>query len=210
MKETPSIPPALPGFENIQRYWDFSKNMPVAKIQPGQFYVTANHEAIVTILGSCVSACIRDVHLGVGGMNHFMLPLKGAFQDKRTITNDDVRYGHWAMEYLINQILNAGGRRRLLEVKIFGGGNVLQSLTSNIGDRNIEFVLEYLHNENLTVKSRDLGGFDARIVVYYPKTGRVQVKYLDDIKKYDVVEKESRYLKDIDKTISSGGDVELF
>lgn len=204
-----TLPPVLPGFEGIQRYWDHKRDIALAKVQPGEFYVTVNDEAIMTIVGSCICACIRDVDLGVGGMNHFMLPLKGGY-DRRKVSSDAARYGHWAMEYLINQILDAGGRRRLLEVKVFGGGNVLESLSTDIGDKNIGFVFDYIYNENLKLKSQDVGGSAARVIVYYPKTGRVFVKYLEDAKKYEVIEQERQYLRSIGKTISSGGNVELF
>lgn len=205
-----SLPQPLPGFEHIQRYLDTTRNISMAKIQPGEFYATTQHEAISTVLGSCISVCLRDVDLGVGGMNHFMLPLKGSIYDKQSIASDSARYGNWAMEYLINQILKAGGRRRMLEAKIFGGGNVFPSLAPEVSEQNVKFVLQYLYNENISVKAKDLGGNVGRIVVYYPKSGRAQVKYLQDVRKYSIAEKETSYLKSIDKEISSSGDVELF
>lgn len=205
-----SLPPVLPGFEAIQRYWDIKRNISLAKVQPGEFYVTVNDEAIMTIVGSCICACIRDVDLGVGGLNHFMLPLKGGYEDRNKVSSDAARYGHWAMEYLINQILDAGGRRRLLEVKVFGGGNVLHTLSSDVGDKNVQFVFDYIYNENLKIKSKDVGGESARVILYYPKTGRVFVKYLDDTKKFEVIEQERQYLRTIGKSLSSGGNIELF
>ena len=65
---------SLPGFDNINRYWDRKHEMAAAKILPGEYYVTNHEEIITTVLGSCVSACVRDRVLGIGGMNHFMLP----------------------------------------------------------------------------------------------------------------------------------------
>lgn len=208
VKNTLSHP--LPGFENIQRYLDPKRNIPMAKIQPGEFYATTENEAIGTVLGSCISVCLRDASLGIGGMNHFMLPLKGSIYDKNTLASDSARYGNWAMEYLINQILKAGGRRRMLEAKIFGGGNVFPSLAPEISEQNIKFVLEYLYNENIKIKAQDLGGNVGRIVIYYPKSGRAQVKYLKDVREYSIVERETNYMKSIDKEISNSGDVELF
>lgn len=205
-----TLPQALPGFEHIQRYRDTKRSIAMARIQPGEFYATTQHEAISTVLGSCVSVCLRDVDLGVGGMNHFMLPLKGSIYDKESIASDSARYGNWAMEYLINQILKAGGRRRMLEAKIFGGGNVFPSLAPEVSEQNIKFVLQYLFNENINIKAKDLGGNVGRIVIYYPKSGRAQVKYLQDVREYSIAEKESSYMKSIDKEISTSGDVELF
>lgn len=207
---SPQIPLALAGFEKIRRFWDSKRNISMAKIQPGELYVTTHDEAIATVLGSCISACIRDVDLGVGGMNHFMLPVKGSVHDKDLITTDAGRYGHWAMENLINHILKAGGRRRVLEVKIFGGGNVLRSVSSTISDQNIKFVIDYLYNENLAIKAKDVGGNTGRIVIYYPKTGRALVKQLDDISQYHVAEKEYQYLQKIDNNLNHGSDIELF
>lgn len=204
------LPQPLPGFDHIQRYVDKTRNIPMAKIQPGEFYATTQHEAIATVLGSCVSVCLRDVDLGVGGMNHFMLPLKGSIYDKENIASASARYGNWAMEYLINQILKAGGRRRALEAKVFGGGNVFPSLAPEVSEQNIHFVLQYLYNENIHLKAKDLGGNVGRIVIYYPKSGRAQVKYLQDVRQYSIAEKETTYMKSIDKEISSSGKVELF
>lgn len=204
------LPKPLPGFEHVQRYLDPKRNIPMAKIQPGEFYATTHHEGIATVLGSCISVCLRDADLGVGGMNHFMLPLKGSIYDNETIASDSARYGNWAMEYLINQILKAGGRRRMLEAKIFGGGNVFPSLAPEVSEQNIKFVMEYLYNENISIKAKDIGGNVGRIVIYYPKSGIAQVKYLEDVRKYSIAEKENTYMKTIDKEISTSGDVELF
>ncbi|MCS5712006.1 hypothetical protein [Candidatus Berkiella aquae] len=204
------LPQALPGFEKIQRYMDFKRNISMAKVQPGEFYATTNQEAIITVLGSCVSVCVRDIHLGIGGMNHFMLPLKGSIYDKESIVSDATRYGNWAMEYLINQILKAGGRRRMLEAKVFGGGNVFPNLSPEVSEQNIKFVLEYLYNENISVKAKDVGGNVGRIVVYYPKTGLAQVKYLEDIRKSEVSEIETQYFRSIDTRVSKSGGIELF
>ncbi|HRE31262.1 MAG TPA: hypothetical protein PLD88_04745, partial [Candidatus Berkiella sp.] len=110
----------------------------------------------------------------------------------------------------INQILKAGGRRRMLEAKVFGGGNVFPNLSPEVSAQNIKFVLEYLYNENISVKAKDVGGNVGRIVVYYPQTGLVQVKYLEDIRKYEVSEKESQYFRSIDTKVSRSGDIELF
>ena len=203
------VRPCLPGFEKIQRFYDASRDMVVAKISPGEFYVTVQDEAITTVLGSCVSACIRDVDLNIGGINHFMLPLKGSVRDSMAIVSDSFRYGNWAMEYLINEILKAGGRRRALEVKIFGGGNVVKSLhAAGIGVKNIEFITKYLYDENLKLAAQDVGGKVGRSIVYYPKTGRAQVKHLVNDQS-SIIAMEENYLKTIVTDISST-DVELF
>ena len=211
----PGIPagdaqPALPGFERIKRYWDKTRNCYVAKILPGEYYVTVNEEKITTVLGSCVSACIRDPHFGIGGMNHFMLPDAGREDDgwRSGPTSNATRYGSFAMESLINEILKHGGRREFLEVKLVGGGRIMQSMT-NIGERNIRFVLKYIEIEGLNLAGQDLGGIYPRKVVYCPRTGKVQVKKLRSMHNDTIIEREVHYLEDLRHT-PSGGEVELF
>lgn len=149
-RQKKDFPPTLIGFEAINRYWDQSKQMIVAKILPGEYYVTQSSELITTVLGSCVSACIRDKFAGVGGMNHFLLPLnKGeSWSSESGVIDLASRYGIYAMEHMINDILKHGGSRENLEVKIFGGGRIIAHMT-DVGDSNIRFVKNYLQVENL-------------------------------------------------------------
>jgi chemotaxis protein CheD len=120
---------ALRGFEAIQRYWDPAISCWSAKLLPGEFYVTRVAEAVTTVLGSCISACIRDLQLGVGGMNHFMLPEEAAGGSGAWhAANGGVstRYGSYAMESLVNALLKLGARRERLEAKLFGGARILR------------------------------------------------------------------------------------
>jgi chemotaxis protein CheD len=198
---------ALRGFEHIRRYWDRTHNVFAAKILPGEFYVTSSGEAIITSLGSCVSACIRDRILGIGGMNHFMLPKAGSHSRVRAGgLTEAARYGSFAMEQLINEILKAGGRRDNLEVKLAGGGRVLANMSADIGGNNIRFVKEYLNNEGLEVCGSDLGGSWPRRVVYFPSTGKLRVKKL---RNQGVVGQERDYQNRISQE-QIAGDVELF
>ena len=124
-------------------YFDRTFDCDAAKILPGEFYFTGKDMLIVTVLGSCVSACIRDRVSGVGGMNHFMLPDSGGDVDNPVSAS--MRYGTYAMEVLINELLKAGAKRENMEAKVFGGGNVLRGFTAiNVGQRNAQFVLDYL------------------------------------------------------------------
>ena len=132
---------AVRGFEGIHRYWDPATEAWTAKILPGEYYVTREAEAVSTVLGSCISACIRDLETGVGGMNHFMLPEDNGSGGGSWNTADggaSTRYGLYAMESLINELLKLGARRERLEVKLFGGGRILPSMT-DVGMRNIAF-----------------------------------------------------------------------
>lgn len=206
-----NLPPVLSGFSQINRYWDPQLQSCAAKILPGQYYVTLHDEVIVTVLGSCVSACIRDRVFGIGGMNHFMLPGEGRFpvaQDSGQILDEAARYGAYAMELLINEILKNGGRRQNLEVKITGGGRMLVHL-SDVGQRNIEFVRQFLKTEGLVVAAEDLGDIYPRKVYYFPVTGKVRVKKLRSMHNDTIAQREDAYLQDLQKQ-SPQGEVELF
>ncbi len=195
---------ALPGFEKINRYWDKTRGIYGAKILPGEFYVTMKDESISTVLGSCISACVRDRKLGIGGMNHFMLP---ATTDEGAMGSAN-RYGNFAMENLINEILKNGGKRDNLEVKVFGGGKILQNMT-DVGLRNIQFVREYLHLENLQVVSEDVGDICPRKVIYFPASGKALMKKLRSLHNETVITREKTYMHDLDDKPDSG-DIELF
>lgn len=190
-------------------YFDRTFDCEAAKISPGEYYYTDKNMLIVTVLGSCVSACIRDMVTGIGGMNHFMLP-DSAKSDKDSPVSESMRYGTYAMEVLINQLLRNGARRENLEAKIFGGGNVLRSFTTNnVGDRNADFVKMYLKEEGIRVTGEDLKDIYPRKVYFFPKTGKVLVKKLKQLNNYTLVKREEAYSSKL-KTNDVGGEVDLF
>jgi len=203
----------LAEFSHVNHFWDAQREIVVAKILPGEFYMTTDQIAIATTLGSCVSACIWDTVAGVGGMNHFMLPItdKEVHEvnwGQRGLVTDATRYGNYAMEHLINMILSNGGRRCNLRAKVFGGGKVLKKM-SDVGERNIEFVLAYLSMENIPVENADLGSIYPRKVIFEPATGRALVKRLDNLHNDTIVRRETDYRSRIDKE-PVDGDIELF
>ncbi|MFO7603714.1 MAG: chemoreceptor glutamine deamidase CheD, partial [Gammaproteobacteria bacterium] len=150
----------------------------------------------------------RDPAMRIGGMNHFMLPSGGA--NSRDVANEATRYGNFAMEKLINDILKNGGRRDKLEVKIFGGGNVLKNMgMTDIGGKNIAFVREYLRLENLNVVAEDLGDIFPRKVVYDPISGKVQVKKLRKLHNDTITRREMGYRQAIEQA-PVAGDIDLF
>ncbi len=207
----PEQPRPLPGFERINRYWDPVHVMYAAKLLPGEYYVTRDGEGIVTVLGSCVSACVRDPLMGIGGMNHFMLPENQSDPSSGKWGGEldaSTRYGSFAMERLVNDILKHGGIRRNLEVKLFGGGRILAQMT-DIGLRNIEFVRHYLLTEGLRIAAEDLGEIYPRKVYYFPATGKVRVMKLRSLHNNTIVEREVAYRQEIEKK-PVAGDVELF
>jgi chemotaxis protein CheD len=188
-------PRAVSGFEHVQRYWDAHVQHWSAKIFPGEFYVTRSVEAVSTVLGSCIAACVRDVEAGVGGMNHFMLPEDQSTGKDAWNSGDgtpSTRYGAYAMESLINETLKLGARRERLEVKLFGGARVLPSL-SDVGARNIDFARSFASLEKLDVAAEDVGGSTPRHVIFFPATGRVLLKRLKPIEATAVGENDVLY-----------------
>ncbi len=204
-------PPALPGFASINRYWDRENNIIAAKLLPGEYYVTNEDEMITTVLGSCIAACIRDSVSGIGGMNHFMLPEISTEQAKNagySLLGSATRYGNYAMEHLINTILASGGKRKNLELKVFGGGKIIPSL-SDVGLRNIGFVLDYIDTEALNLLAQDLGDIYPRKVNFYPKTGKVRMKKIKHLHNDTIALRENNYRSQI-KNAAVEGEIELF
>jgi chemotaxis protein CheD len=176
------------------------------KVFPREHYVTDQDEMLVTVPGACVSACIRDATIGVGGMNHFMLPDSAG--NTWDAISPSVRHGNVAMERLINDILARGGQRHRLEIKVFGGGNVMKG-TSDIGDRNAAFVEAYLADEKLPVAAADLRGGLARRVHYFPRTGRVMLPELRRADDRSVAVLEAGYQATL-RSDPVAGSAELF
>ena len=203
--------PALPQFSHVTRYWDQPHGCFVARVLPGEFYVTRHAEAVSTVLGSCVSACIRDTRLNVGGMNHFMLPLDASLGSSAwgEAASSATRYGNVAMELLVNEILKLGGRREHLEIKLVGGGHVLAEMTTDIGRRNIEFVRNFIQKEGYRVAGEDMGDRFARRVIYFPQSGRMRVRKLVTERDESLAAQERAYLKRLDTTPLEG-EIELF
>jgi len=187
-------------------YYDRTFEIDAAKILPGEYFVTRHDMVVVTVLGSCVSACLRDRISGFGGMNHFMLP--GV--DGGGPVSVSARYGVHAMEILVNRLLKLGAQRNNLEAKVFGGGNVLRGfVTTTVGERNAEFVLDYLKTEGIRLVSRDLLGVYPRKVYFFPKTGRVLVRKLMSSHNDTIVLRERDYASRLQLS-PLGGEVELF
>ncbi|PHI34902.1 chemotaxis protein CheD [Pseudoalteromonas sp. GCY] len=199
--------PVLRGFEHVKRFWDSGRAKVVAKVLPGEFYVSKQDELISTVLGSCIAACVYDEKLGIGGMNHFMLPGAKAL---REVHADDLncRYGNWAMEYLINEVLKNGASRSNLKIKLFGGGKIISAMT-DIGEGNIRFAQAYVEEECLNLISQDVGGPWPRKVIFHPQSGKAQVKKLRTMHNNTIEQREVRYLHDIEAQ-DNKTDIELF
>lgn len=189
-------------------YYDRGFDIDAAKILPGEYYVTARDMVLVTVLGSCVSACIRDRVSGIGGMNHFMLPEDG--EAALGPASAPARYGSHAMELMIDQLLRLGAHRANLEAKVFGGGNVVSSIDqANVGEQNADFALNYLRTEGISVVSHDLLDVFPRKVYFFPGSGRVLVKKLRKLHNETILERERAYRSRL-QGADIQGDVELF
>lgn len=184
---------------------DFERN--AVKILPGEFFVAGEDIVISTVLGSCISACIWDRNAKVGGMNHFMLP--GGDGRENDPTGLAGRYGVFAMEQLINELIKRGAKKSSMECKVFGGGRVMANFTSiDVGKRNSDFVMNFLRTEGIKVTSQDLLDVYPRRVVFFPTTGRAACKKLAKADS-SLVAQEQKY----NSTITAkpvAGDVELF
>jgi chemotaxis protein CheD len=183
-------------------YVDHHFQYDAVKVLPGEYFVTGEDILVMTVLGSCISACIWDNKARLGGMNHFMLP-EGE--------DGSGRYGSYAMELLLNEMFKLGARRETMQAKIFGGGAVMAGFTTmNVGERNTQFVFDYLAAERIPVVSQDVLDVHPRKVCFFPVTGKVLVKRLAHAHPEAlVVEERKGNAVNVAKS-TAGGSVDLF
>lgn len=189
------------------RYYDRHFALNAVKLLPGEFYVT-RRLLLVTVLGSCVAACLRDTVTGIQGMNHFLLP--GEDGASNSLASRSTRYGVFAMETLLNEMIKAGARRDSIEAKVFGGGAVLEGVdTARVGERNAAFVQNFLRQENIPLRAHDLCGPYPRKVYFFPESGKVSVRVMKRLHNDTILRRETEYAQELDR-IQVAGDVELF
>ena len=203
----PPAPSLRTEFAHIRRMRDTRFPYEIAAILPGEFFVSAEPMIVYTVLGSCVSACIRDAVVGVGGMNHFMLPAPTG-DGQSDSWGDSTRYGSFAMERLINEILKRGGLRSRLEFKLFGGGKIYEG-NIDVGANNAKWALEYLKTEGFQAQKTDLGDVYPRKVYYFIDSGRVLMKKIERLKNNTIADRETEYQKQLSRE-QSEADVTLF
>jgi len=196
---------------SVARYFDKQFGLEAVKILPGQYYSARRDIAIVTVLGSCVSACLWDPETRTGGMNHFMLP--GSVRGSRATgpaSADSARIGIYAMELLINQLLKLGARRDRLVAKVFGGGCVLEGMDRlNVGNLNGAFVIEFLREEGIPLLATDLYDDCARKVYFFPRTGKVLVRRLATLRNDTIERRERDYLALLSQS-RGASEIEIF
>ncbi len=183
-------------------FYDAHFKNDAVKILPGEYFVHDEDMLIMTTLGSCIAACIWDRNARVGGMNHFMLP-EG--------NGESGRYGSYAMELLINELLKKGASRLTLEAKVFGGGQVISGMNSmNVGERNTQFVMDYLKTERITVVSKDVLDVYPRKVCFLPASGKAMVKRLAPTNTEALVAQDRAAVQKAIPAATGGGSVDLF
>ena len=185
-------------------FFDHHFQSDAVKVLPGEYFVANNDIVVMTVLGSCIAACIWDAKAGIGGMNHFMLP-DGDSSDTSG------RYGSYAMELLINEMIKLGARRESMQAKVFGGGQVMAGFTTmNVGERNTTFVLDYLHTERITVVSKDVLDIYPRKVCFFPTSGKAMVKRLAHSHPESLESTERKGSAAALAKNTAGGSVDLF
>ncbi|MHC6647785.1 chemoreceptor glutamine deamidase CheD [Alteromonas sp. HB246098] len=202
---------ASPNFELPITYYDKRFSKEAVKLLPGQYFVTTKDKMLVTVLGSCVAACLFDPYTGFGGMNHFMLPTvnksAGEFEQVQGMA---AKYGVHAMEILINELVKVGAQKNRLKAKVFGGGKVVPSFVQNdVGKFNAEFVTQFLETEGIPILASDLCDVYARKVYFFPSSGHVMMKRIHELNNATIIERESQHRWELSKQAPSGS-VDLF
>ncbi len=185
-------------------YADHHFQYDAVKVLPGEYFVSNQDLMVMTVLGSCIAACIWDGRVRAGGMNHFMLPEGDGAEGGG-------RYGSYAMELLINHLLKLGARRESMQAKIFGGAQVMAGFSSmNVGERNTKFVLDYLATERIPVVSQDVLDIHPRKVCFFPASGKALVKRLAHAHPETLAVEERKGSAAAVVRSTSGGSVDLF
>lgn len=188
-------------------YWESHFRTDAVKVLPGEFFVDDQETLITTTLGSCIAACLWDRDRRIGGLNHFMLP-----DGPAAGVGDGGRYGAFAMDQLIGEMVRRGAQRTSMEAKLFGGGSVVEGMNSiQIGERNTQFALEYLRTERIPVVSRDVLDIYPRKVVFLPRSGKAMVKRLQPRSGADwAAQDRMASQKAVAPAGGAGGSIDLF
>ncbi len=195
----------------MYKHFNYFLEKAVFTIHPGEYYVAREDVIISTVLGSCVSVVLFDPSIPMGGMNHFMLPGQ-VNNSSRIFESTPGKYGLYAMELLINEMLKAGASRSRLKAKIFGGGSVLRTSSHQtesgpknmIPENNVQFAKKFLETEGIPITATDTGGTEARKILLMPTTFRVLLKRYSRVSQTAEEQKrqESEYASKIRKDLA--------
>ena len=134
----------------------------------GEYRISRDPSVVfTTVLGSCVAVCLHDPDISTGGMNHFLLP------KREGRAGENIRYGAYSMELMINEMLKQGARKDRMIAKLFGGARMSLAL-SDIGASNGRFAHDFLAEESIPIAAESLGGNAARRVKFWPASGRAK------------------------------------
>lgn len=165
---------------------------------PGDHYVSDKDVVIVTLLGSCVSACLYDPLRRVVGMNHFMLSVKKHAGSMPLCLTEGGRYGVHAMELIINGMLRLGAKKENLRAKVFGGSSLFSTASdaenfNGVGETNCRFILEFLRDEGIRLVASNLGGNEGRVIRFHSKDFSVYQRRIKRTITPDLVKREKRF-----------------
>jgi len=153
---------------NIQKISD----LPGRYLYPAEIFVSREATVVSTVLGSCVAVCLWDPSRGIGGMNHYLLPL----------WNGDglatPKYGNIAIRQLVEKVIAKGGEGRNLQAKIFGGAAMWSNSAGlfAIGLRNIELAEQQLKELQIPLVASDIGGTQSRKIFFHTGDGSVLLR----------------------------------
>ena len=195
----------------MHQFFDQKFQKHITIIGPGDYYTSDNNHMIIqTVLGSCIAVCLYDEEKPIGGMNHFMLPVKG--NHKLMIENEAGRYGMYAMELLINELIKKGLKKQKLKAKVFGGGSLLAETvkSQNVAKKNVLFILDYLKKEKIPIAAKHLGGDSSRKILFFIESKKVLLKESNKKELFDEKAQEITYLKNLEKQIAQKQKIIFF
>lgn len=144
------------------RFAQKTKGLTTHTVIGGEFAVGQDTEQIAfkTLLGSCVAIMFYDKVKKVKGMNHFLLP-------KTNNTNDDMKYGLYSVEAMLNEMYKLGCSKDNMVAKISGGADIMQLNVSSlsIGYRNVEFAKDFCKSEGFSLVSEHTRGEHGRLIL---------------------------------------------
>lgn len=154
--------------------------LPEVYLQPGESQLVRKPSILRTLLGSCVGIAFWVPRLGLGALCHPMLPRFPVKQAATLSRSAGRRYVDYAIRDLARQFDSLGARREEVEVKLFGGGDVLlmvnDSARPTVGKLNCEVAIKVLAEEGFAIMASSLGGKRGVNILFNTMTGEVLLK----------------------------------
>lgn len=180
----------------MNKFFNVRLNKYEYEIYSGEYFVTKEQNIVITtLLGSCIAVCMKDSFSSVAGINHYLLP--DSKHRLKEVRKNDSRYGINAMQLMIEGMIKLGASRSSLQAKVFGGGQAGDDL-NNVSKSNIEFVFNYLNQENIPVLAQDVGGRIGRKIFFFPSDFKVLLKrisFQNQLSQEELIIKEKKQLQ---------------